>query len=197
MLKNFFQENKMVVFASLAIFFVLQIGVLVRNNQNILGLESQQYSYIPNGCYYKLNCPPTPIGQQTTFNCLPVLICVTPTATRPTIYQTPLSCQTCLNRGYNRLCYNTTNRTTYCSNNLTAPPGVNCITCRRTTPTPTRRPSYYYPSRTPTLYPTRYTSCKPLGCTNPPPNCRYIGGDNCTTCGRLYCITPYPTSPYN
>lgn len=34
-------------------------------------------------------------------------------------------------------------------------------------------------------------SClQPIDCAAPPPNCNYQGGDGCTTCGTLVCLTP-------
>ncbi|OGK11690.1 hypothetical protein A2954_03370 [Candidatus Roizmanbacteria bacterium RIFCSPLOWO2_01_FULL_37_12] len=65
--------------------------------------------------------------------------------------------------------------------------------------TPTRYPSIY-----PTKWPTTNISCKPIDCPAPPEGCRYYGGDNCTTCGKLNCYnttpilygSPYPTRVY-
>lgn len=160
MLKKFFAENKFAVLGSLALFLVLQIVLLNKNQQNVLGLIAQENT-LRSGCYYRLNCPPTTSGNQSTFSCLPVLICPTPSYYRPTVSQTPLSCTACLNKGYSRLCKNTTTGSGYCTNSLTTPAGAYCTSCQKSSPTPTRRPSYYYPTRTPTRYynypsPTRY-----------------------------------------
>jgi hypothetical protein len=135
----------------------------------------------------------------------------------PTVSRTILTCNDCRSGRFTGLCFDSVRKSSYCYNfspNITGfPSNVNCVQCTAPTPsvcTPmpiecrfptsgvacspppggwcrsTPTPTAARPTRLPTLPPTTPT-CFIADCAAPPPGCRYVGGDSCTTCGDLVC----------
>ena len=111
-----FQENKMVAFYSFAVFFLMLVGVFANNYRNTLDSQAKESSEIIRGCYYKLNCPPKENRVQSTFKCLPTLVCPTPTFIRPTVTKTNLTCNDCIRNRFKILCFNEKSKSAYCGN---------------------------------------------------------------------------------
>ena len=137
-----FRENKLVAIYSFSIVFLLIVAVLVKGTKNTYNSSASENNYITPGCYYKLNCPPKESGTKSTFQCIPTLVCPTPTPIpKPTGTRTSLTCGECTANKYTDLCFDTVKKAAYCAllNNLTSmPTGLTCAKCIVPTTTPVK-----------------------------------------------------------
>ncbi|OGK42696.1 hypothetical protein A3A74_00115 [Candidatus Roizmanbacteria bacterium RIFCSPLOWO2_01_FULL_35_13] len=142
MYDKLFRENKLVAIYSFSIVFLLIVAVLVNGTKNTYNSSASENNYITPGCYYKLNCPPKESDTKSTFQCVPTLVCPTPTLTpKPTGIRTSLTCGECAANKLTNLCFDSVKKTSYCtslSTILPLPTGLTCVKCIVPTITPAK-----------------------------------------------------------
>jgi len=183
----FLSSNKNIAILSIALgIFIFAFASIANNSRTVTESSANITTNLYPGCYYVLNCPPSPIGTQWIFNCRPIPVCPTPSYyyPSPTRYPTDTPKPSCVpwpTCTPGTVCTQYTDSYGYwCPPTRTPSPRLTVY------PSPTRYPSYTpYPTR---IYPTYYNCPTPFPC-NGRLEVKQPDYNSGVICPEYFCIT--------